>query len=279
MRSFSLAVLVLGFFATTLTAGPQPRGLDEASFRRLTRVGPFTTELQGKANFRVPTGYRMVVADKFEEFGDLTGFPVLGDEAGYISMADKPTWFAVLLLVTDDPLKGVDTKAMADPGVRAQLLDWQRRYHEGRRPRKGTAGVSSKVAAWTHPPKYDEKTKVLTMGVRLEAEAEGQKDKVNYQSFAYGPGGTVVLVSAFADVENYDKAEKESGKLVEEFTFIAPPPVEAVAEEGDNLQTLKIAGGGLAGAVVVLMLFKFLGSGAGRGRTPVRSGARRPGAR
>jgi uncharacterized membrane-anchored protein len=276
MRGYRLlaAVSVSGLFAVTLAAAP-PRGLDEASFRRLTRVGPFTTEIQGKATFRVPTDYRMVVADKLEEFGELTGFPVLGDEAGYIGKADRPTWFAVLLVVTDDPLKGIDAKNIAEPAVRAQLLDWQRRFHEGRRPRKGVLSISSKVAAWTHPPKWDEKTKVLTMGVRLEGEADGQKDKVNYQSFAYGPGGAIIVVSAFADVENYDKAEKESGKLTDEFSFIAPPPAEEPAAEAeDDMHMVKVAGGGLAGAVVVLLMFKFMGTSGGRGRTPAR--ARRP---
>ncbi len=263
-------------WASAALAGP-PRGIDEASFNRLTRVGPFSTELQGKVALRVPTGYRIVLEDKLAEFGELSGYPVLGDEAAYISMAaDKPTWHGLILLLADDPLKGIDAKTLAEKPARDQLLDWQRRFHESRRPRKGATVVPSKVGAWTHTPKFNDKTNVLTMGVRLEAETEGSKDKVCFCSFAYGTNGVIACVVAFTDVEDYDKAVKESGKLTEEFTFLAPPPVEGTAEE-DPLYTAKVAGGGLLGSVVVLMLFRAMGIGAPR--QPVRKGARRPLAR
>ncbi|QEL21080.1 DUF2167 domain-containing protein [Limnoglobus roseus] len=275
----ALTGVCLGLAAAIVTAGPHNRGIDEANFQRLTRVGPFSTDIRGKANFRVPTGYRMVVEEKLAEFGELAGFPILGDESGYILMSEKPTWYGIILVLPDDPLKGIDPKTLAEPGVRTQLIEWEGRFHESRRPLKGAAGVPLTVAGWTHPPKYDEKTKVLTMGVRLTSDVPGQKDKVNYQSFVRGPQNTVMLVSAFADVENYDKAEKESGKLAEEFTFVQPPPEEATGEDtGDTMRTAKIAGGGVLGGVVVLLLFKFLGFGAQR-RVPVRSGARRPGVR
>lgn len=270
-----IALLVL--LANPVFAAP-PRGMDEASFNRLTRVGPFSTELQGKVTLRVPTGYRIVLEDKLAEFGELSGYPVLGDEAAFITMAgDRPTWHGQILLLPDDPLKGVDVKAIAERPARDQLLDWQRRFHEGRRPRKGATVVPSKVGAWTHTPKFNEKTKVLTMGVRLEAETDGQKDKVCYCSIAYGPNNLTVCVVAFAEVEDYDKAVKESGKLTEEFTFLAPEAEGEPGEEEDPLYMAKVAGGGLLGSVVVLMLFRALGVGAAR--TPARKGARRPVAR
>jgi hypothetical protein len=262
--------------AASALAGP-PRGIDEISFNRLTRVGPFSTELQGKVTLRVPTGYRIVLEDKLPEFGELTGYPVLGDEAAYITMAvDKPTWHGLILLLADDPLKGIDRKTLGERPARDQLLDWQRRFHEGRRPRKGATVVPSKVGAWTHPPKFNDKTNVLTMGVRLEAETEGSKDKVCYCSFVYGDHDTIVCVVAYTDVEDYDKAVKESGKLTEEFAFLSPQVSEEAADE-DPYYTAKVAGGGLLGSVVVLMLFRALGIGASR--PPVRKGARRPVAR
>ena len=267
-------VFLLLLFASPALAGPNGRGIDEASFHRLTRVGPFNTELQGKVALRVPTGYRIVLEDKFAEFGELSGYPVLGDEAAYITMAtDKPSWHGLLLLLADNPLKGIDPALLAERPARDQLLDWQRKFHENRRPRKGATVVPSKVGAWTHTPKYNEKTRVLTMGVRLEAETDGSKDKVCYCSFAYGPNDLIALVVAYADVEDYDKAVKESGKLTEEFTFLAPAPEEG-SESDDPLYTAKVAGGGLLGSVVVLMLFRALGIGAPR--APVRKGARRP---
>lgn len=265
------AVFVL--LASVALAAP-PRGMDEVSLNRLTRVGPFSTELQGKVSLRVPTGYRIVLEEKLAEFGELSGYPVLGDEAAFITMAaEKPTWHGLILLLTDDPLKGIDPKTLAERPARDQLLDWQRRFHENRRPRKGATVVPSKVGAWTHSPKFNDKTNVLTMGVRLEAETEGSKDKVCYSSFAYGPNGTIVCVVAFTDVEDYDKAVKESGKLTEEFTFLAPAATEEATED-DPLYTAKVAGGGVLGSIVVLMLFRALGIGTPR--QPVRKGARRP---
>lgn len=267
-------VLLLTLLTNSITAGPPIRGLDEATFNRLTRVGPFSAELLNKVTLRVPTGYRIVLEDKLAEFGELSGYPFLGDEAAYITMAtDKPTWHGLILLINENPLKNVDPANLAEPAVRAQLLDWQRRYHESRRPRKGATVVPAKVAAWTHPPKYNDKTKVLTMGVRLESESELQKDKVCYMSLLYGPADTIVCITAFADVEDYDKAVRESGKLTEEFTFLTIPTPEEVVEE-DPLYMAKVAGGGLGGAVVVLLLFRALGVGASR--KPVRKGARRP---
>ena len=268
--SFGAACFLLLTFAAF--AGPT-RGIDEASFNRLTRVGPFSTELQGKVTLRVPTGYRIVLEDKLAEFGELTGYPFIGDEAAYITMSsDKPTWHGLILLLNDDPLKGIDPKSLAERPARDQLLDWQRRFHESRRPRKGSTVVPSKVGAWTHTPKYNEKTNVLTMGVRLEAETEGTKDKVCYCSLAYSPHGGIVAVIAYTDVEDYDKAVKESGKLTEEFTFIAPQTADAPVEE-DPFYTAKVAGGGLLGSVVVLMLFRALGVGSPK--RPVRK-SRRP---
>lgn len=265
------AVFVL--LASVAFAAP-PRGMDEVSLNRLTRVGPFSTELQGKVSLRVPTGYRIVLEEKLAEFGELSGYPVLGDEAAFITMAaDKPTWHGLILLLTDDPLKGIDPKTLAERPARDQLLDWQRRFHENRRPRKGATVVPSKVGAWTHSPKFNDKTNVLTMGVRLEAETEGSKDKVCYSSFSYGPSGTIVCVVAFTEVEDYDKAVKESGKLTEEFTFLAPVAAEDATDD-DPLYTAKVAGGGVLGSIVVLMLFRALGIGAPR--QPVRKGARRP---
>jgi hypothetical protein len=277
---FGLRLPIGGAFllliAVAATAAP-PRGIDEASFNRLTRVGPFSTELQGKVTLRVPTGYRIVLEDKLSEFGELSGYPFLGDEAAYITMAhERPSWHGLIILLTEDPLKGIDPKALAERPARDQLLDWQRRFHESRRPRKGATVVPSKVGAWTHTPKFNDKANVLTMGVRLEAETDGQKDKVCYCSFAYGPNGGIACVIAYADVEEYDKAVKESGKLTDEFTFLAPPPAEEATDE-DPLYTAKVAGGGLLGSVVVLMLFRALGIGAPR--QPVRKGARRPVAR
>lgn len=271
-------VLLLALLANPAPAGPPVRGLDEATFNRLTRVGPFSTEIQGRATLRVPTGYRIVLEDKLQEFGELSGYPILGDEAAYITMAsDKPTWHGLILLLPDNPLKGVDPANLAEPAVRAQLLDWQRRFHEGRRPRKGATAVPAKVAAWTHPPKYNDKTKVLTMGVRLESESDLQKDKVCYMSLLYGPADAIVCVTAFADVEDYDKAVKESGKLTEEFAFLAVP-VEGEVEPEDPLYMAKVAGGGVGGAIVVLLLFRAMGVGSSR--KPVRKGgARRPVAR
>lgn len=269
-------VFLLLLVANSATAGPNGRGIDEASFNRLTRVGPFNTELGGgKVSLRVPTGYRIVLEDKLAEFGELSGYPVLGDESAYITMAtDKPSWHGLILLLSDNPLKGIDPAQLAERPARDQLLDWQRKFHENRRPRKGATVVPSRVGAWTHTPKYNDKSKVLTMGVRLEAETEGQKDKICYCSMAFGPNDLVACVIAYADVEDYDKAVKESGKLTEEFTFLAPA-VEAAASEGDDpLYTAKVAGGGVLGSVVVLMLFRALGIGAPR--QPVRKGARRP---
>ncbi len=268
----ALAGVFLGLAAVALTAGP-PRGLDETNFYRLARVGPFTADLRSKANFRVPTGYRFVAEEKLPEFGELTGFPILGDESGYILMSDKPTWYGILLVLPDDPLKGLDLKTLAEPAVRSQLLEWQRKFHESQRPVKGVAGVPTTVGTWTHPPKYDDKTKVLTMGVRLVSDVSGQKDKVNYQSFVYGPADTIVCVSAFADVENYDKVEKEAGKLTGEFTFLTPVDETTGGETEDPLRVVKIAGGGILGAVGVMLIFRFLGFG---GRTPVRTATRRP---
>ncbi len=269
-------VFLLILLANPAIAGPNGRGIDEASFNRLTRVGPFITELGGKVSLRVPTGYRIVLEDKFAEFGELSGYPVLGDESAYITMAtDKPSWHGLILLLADNPLKGIDPAQLAERPARDQLLDWQRKFHENRRPRKGATVVPSKVGAWTHTPKYNDKTKVLTMGVRLEAETEGQKDKICYCSFAYGPNDLIACVVAYADVEDYDKAVKESGKLTEEFTFLTKAAEgEESSEADDPLYTAKVAGGGVLGSIVVLLLFRALGIGAPR--QPVRKGARRP---
>lgn len=269
----AVAGVLLGLAAAVTAAGPQGRGIDETSFHRLARVGPFTADVRGKATFRVPTGYRFVAEEKLPEFGELTGLPIIGDEAGYILPTDRQTWHGMVLVVADDPLKGIDPKTLSEPAVRTKLLEWQQKFQDARRPVRGAAGTPAAVGTWTHPPKYDDKAKVLTMGVRLVGEVDGQKDKVNYQSFVYGPQDTLLCVSAVADVENYDKVEKESGKLAGEFTFAAPPPEEGAADTGDPLRVVKIAGGGVAGGVAVLLLFKFLGFG---GRTPVRSAARRP---
>lgn len=272
-----LCGLLLLIAASFALARP-PRGIDEASMNRLTRVGPFIAELQNRATLRVPTGYRIVLEDKLQEFGEVSGYPILGDEAAYITMAsDRPNWHGLILLLTDDPLKGIDIKSIAERPARDQLLDWQRRFHDNRRPRKGATVVPSKVGAWTHTPKYNEKTKVLTMGVRLEAENEGQKDKVCYCSFVYGPYDVIACVVAYADVEDYEKAVRESGKLTEEFTFLAQPVEGDEGESEDPFYTAKVAGGGLFGSVLVLMLFRALGIGSAR--RPVRKGARRPIAR
>jgi uncharacterized membrane-anchored protein len=259
-----------------LQAGPQ-KPIDEATFRRLTRNGPFSVDIAGKASFRVPTGYRMVTEDKLEEFSEAAALPLMGDEAGFIALADRPLWFASIIVVAEDPLKGLDPKTLADPAVRLKLLDWQHQFQDVRRPRKGRSSVPTKVSAWTHPPRYDEKTKVLTMGVRLEAENESQRDKVNYQSFVYGPGGAIILISAIVDVEQFDKAEKEAGKLAGEFTF--NPALEAATGDApaeDSMFIPKVVGGGLVGAIGVLVVFRFLLNGGGK--TTSRP-ARRPVAR
>ncbi len=266
-----LALIIFG--STVASAGPY-RGIDEASFNRLTRLGPFSTEIKGKVSLRVPTGYRIVLEDKLAEFGEVSGYPFVGDESALITVStEKPSWHALVLLIANDPMKGIDVKQLAERPARDQMLDWQREFHESRRSQKGSTFVPSKVGAWTHSPKFDETTKTLTMGVRLESETEGQKDKICYTSFIYGPENAIVAVVAYADVEDYEKAIKESSNLNDEFTFIQPYDPTAAQEE-DPLFMLKVAGGGVLGSVVVLILFRFMGIGSSK--KPARKGARRP---
>jgi uncharacterized membrane-anchored protein len=277
-----LTVCGFGCFSGSLAAQPKHRGVDDATFRRLARGGAFTVELKDQATFRVPQGYRFVIEEKLPEYCSLAGVPHVGDESGLILGGDHSTWYGWVFLTNTDPLNGVNRKTLSEPMTKANLLTWQLNYFASLKTKTGLSAVPGTVTTWTHPPTYDEKQQLLTMGVRLEAP--GHKDAVCYQLYRYGPDGVIAGIHVMTDPESWDRVLPEASRLAEEFTFLDATPTEVVEAPPSDpmMHYLKVGGGGLLGAGLVLGFLKLvssLGAGGNATNPPPQRGIRRPGKR
>lgn len=261
----------LSLFAVLFAAAPVAgKDLDNKTVNRLTRPGATTIDVKGVAQFRVPQGYRWAAEGNLPDLAQAAELTVTGAEAGAI-LPDDLKWVALVLPVKDDPLAGTDPKNLNQEALRS----WQERYSSGRRK---FGGAASKVVGWTHPPVWDAEKKRLTMGVRLTADSgESGPDLVRYQLFVYGDGGTPVCLEAYTSHLEYQRPPADLPKLADEVKFVNPEAEAAAAAavaEDPMWHYLKIGGGGLVGAVVVLALF-WPRNRAGKGKVAARQPARR----
>lgn len=247
----SCVAVSFAFLAMGVVAHAANPNIDDNTVRRLSRVGPFTTALGEKATLRVPTGYRMVTADKLTEFSDLFDISLAGDELGMLFPADNADWSIMAIKLAKDPLKGIDPATIGTGATRDALLDWQKTFAEERRVKR--SGLLWTVAGWTHPPSYDAEKKRLTMGVRMTTNADSVRDAVSYQIYQYDAEGNILLLNQRVGLDKWERAIPEAQKLMNEITLAAKPVSEAAPDA--TMYYAQVIGGGVAGAVLVVVLF------------------------
>lgn len=243
--------------------------------REVSRKGPFSADLRGKVNLRVPTGFRLVTEDKLRNYHELMNDAPLGDEAAVL-LPEDGGWVSVVTFPKDDPLKDVDPANFENDETRTKLLNWNEAVLSSTQPRRTALGLpTTKITGWTHKPTFDPVKKKLTMGVRVaEANAGGggKRDELFYTTILYGPEDATVAFTTLTAVGDWQKQLEETKKLSDEFTFPTGPGAEADPMEG-MIHYAKIGGAGLVGIVLVVFLAKMLG---GRGNAaPARPTARR----
>jgi len=264
--SLALCLLAAG------AASAQPAGsLDGSTLRRLTQSGPFRVELGDKAKLRVPDNLRYVTADKLEGFAEKMRLPLVGDEVGVVIPEDT-SWHAIVFLLKDDPLAGQADLANLD---KSALMAWTEKFTADHTSRKAGTGKTYKIGNWTHPPKWDAERKTHEMGVRMDSDSgEFTANRINHKLFVYGPEKQIVCFQTVGLLSDYEKPVSRVRKLAaEELEF---PKVYAEGEGEDQLMYYaKLAGGGLLGTLLVVVIAKLVMGGSRR--APQMGSVRRPG--
>ncbi|CAN5137648.1 hypothetical protein BH11PLA2_BH11PLA2_23150 [soil metagenome] len=271
----SLAFLILFSLAVAATAGHDPSAppppIDATTLRKLTRPSPFRAEFP-KSSLRIPEGLRFVTLDNLPDFSERMKLALAGDELGAVVPEDV-SWHCMVFNIKDDPLKDQDLSNIN----REALQVWIEKFTADHAPRKLGSGRTIKVGNMFQPPVYNTEKKTLTVGNRMYVEG-AETDHLNYKVFFYGPEGQILclqtVVPAIGTI--YSKVIEANGKALKLNDEVAFPAVavEGADESGTMMYYAKLIGGGLIGAMIVILLARTL---TGRRRAPAASPLRRPG--
>jgi hypothetical protein len=269
LTDFPMRTLIAIFLIAIPLAAADLPPLNITTVRSLTKPAPCRAEFP-KASLRVPDGLRYVTPDKLTEFAEKMKLALAGDEVGCVIPEDV-AWYCMLFTIKDDPLSNVEDKAALNKDA---LMAWQEKFTADHTPRKAGAQRTVKIGNWTHMPTWNAEKKTLTMGLRMTSDtAEG--DIINHKIFLYGPEDQIICLQTVAPINSWEKAVGPNGKaikLAEEATF-APVP-ESPEESAAMMYYGKLAGGGLVGALVVILLARMTNA---RRRPATASPLRRPG--
>jgi uncharacterized membrane-anchored protein len=267
LRSLATVACALAILCDA-SAQPQPP-IDITTIRRLTKPAPTRGEYP-KASVRVPEGLRLVTPDHVADFAERMKLAVAGDELGVI-LPDDVSWYTIIYDIKTDPLADITDKSSLNKDA---LMAWQEKFTTDHTPRKAGVGRSIKIVNWTQTPTYNAEKKILTMGVRMAYEGI-DADIMNYKAFHYGPEGQILCLQTVVPIAGgtWDKIVGAGGKAIKLNDEVSFPIVYAEVED-ETMYYVKLAGGGLLGAFLVIVIARAF---TGQRRAPAPAPLRRPG--
>ncbi|MGL4420258.1 MAG: DUF2167 domain-containing protein [Gemmataceae bacterium] len=243
------AIVVLG--ALPAWAG---KPINWTQIREVSRSGPITVEIPGKANLRVPTGFRFVGSEKLSEFHELLGDTALPGEHG-ILLPEEGGWLVQVIVPPVDPLKDLNIAELQTDAVKNSLMGWNESFLNEVASKRSLMGLAPlRITGWTHKPVFDSDRKRLTMGVRVSEDkdrADPSRDQLYYNVVNYGADGSCVVMKAVTSVGSWDKPIEEVKKLTSELAFTGKPPEPE--EPVDMMHYMKIGGAGLIGVAIAFV--------------------------
>lgn len=215
--------------------------------------GPFTADIEGIAEIRVPAFYVFADAKNTKKIMKASGNLVTDTEVGLVAPEDF-SWFIVFEFsdvgyVKDDEKDNLDPNAMFDQ----MLKDNQAANEE--RMRKGIPALD--LINWEMEPKYNEYTNNLEWAIRLRDE-EGT-NHVNHNVRVLGRKGVMVVTLVVEDVDLQAKLP-DFYKCMGDFAF-AQGHKYAEYRSGDKIAKYGLSALVVGGAAVLAAksgLFKYI---------------------
>lgn len=242
----AVAFFVLGI---SVPGAAQEGGAGDFNFRD----GPFTADIEGIADVRVPAFYVFADAKNTKKIMKASGNLVTGIEVGLVAPEDL-SWFVVFEFsevgyVKDDEKDKLDPDAMFD-----QMLEDNQAANEERK-REGIPALN--LIDWEMAPKYNEYTNNLEWAIRLRDE-EGT-NHVNHNVRVLGRKGVMIVTLVVEDVDLYAKLP-DFYKVMGDFAFTKGQKY-AEYRSGDKIAKYGLSALVVGGATVLAAksgLFKYI---------------------
>jgi uncharacterized membrane-anchored protein len=224
------------------------------------KKGPFTANLGGVAELKVPEGYAFADGDGARKYLELTHNPSGGSEVGILTPASdqKADNWIVLFDFDDTGYVKDDEKSSIDAD---KLLASMKKGNEAdNEERKKRGWEAFHLTGWQTMPFYDQSTHNLTWGTLGDSEDPKEGETVNYATRILGRRG-VMRTDLVTDPEQAATAIPKFKELLTGFSFTAGSRYadfvkgDKVAEYG---LTALIAGGAAAVAIKTGLFAKLL---------------------
>jgi uncharacterized membrane-anchored protein len=223
------------------------------------RKGPFTADLNGLAEVKIPRGFAFADGAGTKKFLELNHNPTSGDEVGLIVPVPKPgvrgpDWFVTFEFDEAGYVNDADKSSLDADALLSSIRKSTESANEIRR-QKGWKPFH--VTGWAKPPFYEETTHNLTWAITGQEDGE-KSQTINYSVRILGRKG-IMSVDLVLDPDDLQVVLPQFSTLIEGFSYTSGNRY-AEFMRGDKVAgyglTALIAGGLGAAAVKTGLLAK-----------------------
>jgi uncharacterized membrane-anchored protein len=208
-----LLLLVSGMCRSALADDKSQSGIEWHS-------GPYSADLNGMANLKIPEGFVFADGAGTRRFLELTENTTNGHEVGMIMPGDRTEkrdrWFVTFEFSEVGFVSDSDKKEIKADAI---LKNIQEATDASNEERKKRGWAEMHVLSWVKPPFYDDVTHNLTWASLGEIQEKGKtEDSVNYATRILGRRGTM-NIDLVMGPESMDSAVPQFQKIMQNFAF------------------------------------------------------------